>query len=397
MSTSSSAYDYSTRDLFESAHTDFRQSVREFVRRHVKPHIERWEIDKIVDRETWLELGKQGLLGIEIDDSLGGGGSEDFRYRVVIHEELAMVGAGSLVAGLSVHDDIALHYLADLGTEMQRKRLVPASCAGEKIGAIAMTEPGAGSDLQGIRTSAVRDGDDWILNGSKTFITNGIRADWVIVVARTDPNAGGRGLTLFLVETGVEGFTRGRQLEKIGLHGQDTAELFFSDVHLTDADILGTEGEGFFHLMNQLPRERMSAAVSAICAARAALKWTIDYTGERKVFGRPVSDLQNTRFVLAELDADLRVGEAYLDACVHRLNAGTLTTADAARAKMWSTEMQVRTVDKCVQLHGGYGYMREYPIARAYVDARIQTIYGGSTEIMKVIIARDLLGKESGS
>jgi long-chain-acyl-CoA dehydrogenase len=229
-----------------------------------------------------------------------------------------------------------------------------------------------------------------VLNGAKTFISNGIMADWVIVVARTDPDAGSRGLSLFLVETGMAGFSRGRQLEKIGLHAQDTAELVFEDVHLTAANLLGEEGAGFRYLMERLPRERLSAAVSGICAARAALRWTVEYTTQRHVFGKPVSDLQNTQFVLAEVDTDIRVGEAFVDSCIRRLNAGQLTAADAARAKLWATEMQVRSVDRCLQLFGGYGYMTEYPIARSYLDSRIQTIYGGSSEIMKVIISRDL-------
>lgn len=388
-------YDFATRELFDTEHGDFRASVRTFAERHVKPHIEEWEQQRGVDRATWIEAGKQGLIGIEIDSALGGGGSDDFRYRVVVQEELAMVGAGSFIAGLSVHDDIALHYLADLGNAEQRERLVPRSVAGELIGAIAMTEPGAGSDLQGIRTSARRDGDHWVIDGAKTFISNGIVADWVVVVARTDPDAGSRSFSLFLVETGTPGFTRGRQLDKIGLHAQDTAELNFDGVRVPADALLGERGHGLRYLMEQLPRERMSAAVSAVSAARAAVHWTIAYTGDRTVFGKPVSNLQNTRFVLAELDTDVRVGEAFVDSCVRRLNAGELTAADAARAKLWATEMQVRTVDRCLQLHGGYGYMREYPIARSFVDARIQTIYGGSSEIMKVIIARDLLPRES--
>lgn len=312
----------------------------------------------------------------------------------MVIEELANIGAAALISSFSLQDNIVVPYIKDLGTEEQKQRWLPGMASGALIGAIAMTEPGAGSDLQGIRTTAVRDGDQWILNGQKTFITSGINADLVVVVARTDPDAGSRGLSLLVVESGAAGFSRGRKLDKVGLHAQDTAELYFENVTVSDANLLGAEGRGFVHLMERLPLERLSIATSAIAGAQAIYAETKKYCFERTAFGRPIGDFQNTRFMLAELATELDVTRAYHDAAVLALNAGELTGVDAAKAKWWTTELQKRVVDRCLQLYGGYGYMLEYPVARAFVDSRIQTIYGGTTEIMKEIIGRDIAGSE---
>jgi len=380
------------RGLFEADHEVFRDVVREFVAREVLPHQERWDREHIIDRSTWLAAGKQGVIGLPVPERYGGVGTDDFRFRCVVAEELARVGASSLSSGFGLQDDIALPYLTDLGTEEQRARWLPGVASGELILAIAMTEPGAGSDLQGVRTTARRDGDEWVINGSKTFITNGIHSDLVIVVARTDAGAGARGFSLLAVERGTPGFSRGRQLEKLGLVAQDTAELFFDEVRVPAANLLGTEGSGFVHLMERLPRERMSIAYAGLAGARAALDWTVAYTRERSAFGRPLAAYQNTQFELAELVTEVDVLEAFMDKAVLELNDGTLTAVDAAKAKLWATEVQGRVVDRCLQLFGGYGYMLEYPIARAWADARVQRIYGGTSEIMKTIIARDLTG-----
>ena len=380
------------RNLYEPDHEAFREVVQAFVKREVTPNVERWEADRCVDRQTWLAAGKQAIIGLGVPEEFGGGGTGDFRYRCVVMEELAKVCATSLSSGFGLQDDIAIPYLVDLGTPEQKARWLPPMAAGEWIGAIAMTEPEAGSDLQGIRTTAIRDGDYWVLNGAKTFITNGINAELVIVVARTDPRAGSRGISLLVVESGMPGFTRGRKLDKIGLHAQDTAELFFDDVRVPAANLLGREGGGFVHLMERLPRERMSIAIMALASVRAALEWTVDYTTQRTAFGRPLAAFQNTQFELATAVTEADVLEAYLDKAVLELNAGTLTAVDAAKAKLWATEVQHRILDRCLQLFGGYGYMAEYPIARAYADARVQTIYGGTSEIMKTIIAREVTG-----
>jgi long-chain-acyl-CoA dehydrogenase len=307
-------------------------------------------------------------------------------------EEFARAGATSISSGFGLQDDIAIPYITDLGTDEQKSRWLPKMASGECIGAIAMTEPGAGSDLQGIRTTAVRDGDEWVVNGAKTFITNGINSDLVIAVARTDPNAGSRGISLLVVERGMPGFSRGRKLDKIGLHGQDTAELFFDDVRVPATNLLGREGGGFVHLMERLPRERMSIAFMGLASARAALGWTVEYTANRTAFGQPIAAFQNTQFELASCVTEFEVLEAYVDKAVLALNAGTLSAVDAAKAKLWGTEVQNRVIDRCLQLFGGYGYMNEYPIARAFADARVQRIYGGTSEIMKTIIGRDVTG-----
>jgi long-chain-acyl-CoA dehydrogenase len=376
------------RDQYGSDHELFRATVRQFVAREVEPHQLRWERERDIDRETWLAAGKQGLIGLMVPPEFGGPGADDFRFRCVIMEELGRVGAASLNAGFGVHDDIAVPYLVDLGTEEQQRRWLPPMVTGESIGAIGMTEPAAGSDLQGIRTTAVRDGDGWIINGSKIFITNGIHADIVIVVCRT----GSRNLSLFVVERDTPGFSHGRKLDKLGLHAQDTAELFFDDVRVPAANLLGEEGAGFAHLMRQLPRERMSVAILGYAAARAAIDWTVEYTSSRTAFGKPIASFQNTQFELATLVTEVDVLEAFLDKATCALNDGTLTPVDAAKAKLWATEVQNRVIDRCLQLFGGYGYMSEYPICRAFADARVQTILGGTSEIMKMIIGRDLTG-----
>lgn len=378
------------RTLYDQDHEDFRDVVRQFVAREVVPHQDRWETERLIDRGAWTAAGKQGLLGFAAPEGYGGSGQTDFRYRTVMMEEFAKTGAASLESGFSVQDDVVLPYLLDLGTEEQKQRWVPGMCTGETITAIAMTEPGAGSDLQGIRTGAVRDGDDWIIDGTKTFITSGIQADLVIVLARTAPAAGARGMSLFVIERDMPGFTRGRKIDKIGLHAQDTAELFFDAVRVPSANLLGTEGRGFVHLMERLPRERMAIAVWAQCVTETALEQTLEYCTDRAAFGQPVADFQHSRFLLAELSTQADVTRVYVDRAIEALNAGTLTAVDAAKAKWWATELQTKTVDRCLQLHGGYGYTAEYPIGRAFLDSRIQTIYGGTTEIMKEIIGRSL-------
>jgi len=374
--------------LYEAEHEAFRAMVRSFLAKEVVPHHEAWMDEGIVDRSVWLKAGEQGLLGTDVPEEYGGGGVKDFRYNDVLAAEVSRVGASGL--GFALHNDVVAPYLLDLATDEQKARWLPGFVRGEIITAIAMTEPGAGSDLQGLQTSARRDGDEWVLNGSKTFITNGINADLVIVVARTDPEAGSRGFSLLVVERGMPGFERGRNLTKIGLKAQDTAELFFDDVRVPKANLLGTEGQGFFHLMSNLPQERLSIAAVAVAASRVVLDLTVDYCKTRTAFGRPIGKFQNTRFELAEMHTEVTIAETYLEKAILEHNAGRFTVEDAAMAKWWTTELQKRVVDRCLQLHGGYGYMLEYPVAKAFIDSRIQTIYGGTTEIMKEIIGRSL-------
>jgi alkylation response protein AidB-like acyl-CoA dehydrogenase len=362
--------------------------VRDFLGKEVVPHHGAWAEAGIVDRSVWLKAGEQGLLGMDVPEEYGGGGVKDFRYNAILAAEVSRVGASGL--GFGLHNDVVAPYLIDLCTDEQKARWLPGFVKGEIITAIAMTEPGAGSDLQGLQTTARRDGDEWVLNGSKTFITNGINADLVIVVARTDPDAGARGFSLLVVERGMPGFERGRNLDKIGLKAQDTAELFFDDVRVPASNLLGTEGHGFFHLMNNLPQERLSIAAVAVAASRLILDLTVDYCKSRTAFGRPIGTFQNTRFELAEMHTEVTIAETYLEKAILEHNAGRFTVEDAAMAKWWTTELQKRVVDRCLQLHGGYGYMLEYPVARAYLDSRIQTIYGGTTEIMKEIVGRSL-------
>jgi alkylation response protein AidB-like acyl-CoA dehydrogenase len=376
------------RFLYESEHEAFRASVRTFCEKHIAPFHAQWEKDGIVPRELWVEAGKQGFLGTDVPEELGGGGVKDFRYNSVVGEEVTRVGGSGV--GFTLHNDVVAPYLLKLGTDEQKQRWLPGFCSGELITAIAMTEPGTGSDLQGIKATAKKDGDDWILNGSKTFITNGINADLVIVVAQTDPAAGARGFSLLMVERGMVGFERGRNLDKVGMKAQDTAELFFDNVRLPSTNLLGTEGLGFLHLMDCLPQERLSIAVVAVAASRKVLDLTLAYCKERQAFGKPIGSFQHSRFVLAELETEVCIAEQFLDRCIAEHNAGRFEVKDAAMAKWWTTELQKKVVDACVQLHGGYGYMLEYPVARAFLDSRVQTIYGGTTEIMKEIIGRSL-------
>jgi alkylation response protein AidB-like acyl-CoA dehydrogenase len=374
--------------LYEAEHEAFRASVREFLAKEVVPHHAAWEEAGAVDRAVWLKAGEQGLLGMDVADEYGGGGVEDFRYNAVLAAEISRVGASGL--GFPLHNDVVAPYLTELCTDEQKARWLPGFVRGEIITAIAMTEPGAGSDLQGLTTTAVRDGDDWLLNGSKTFITNGLLADLVVVVARTDPEAGARGFSLLVVERGMPGFQRGRKLDKIGLKAQDTAELNFSDVRVPATNLLGIEGHGFFHLMENLPQERLSIAAVAVTASRHVLDLTVQYCKDRTAFGKPIGRFQNTRFELAEMHTEVTIAEHYLEKAILEHNAGRFTVEDAAMAKWWTTELQKRVVDRCLQLHGGYGYMLEYPVAKAFLDSRVQTIYGGTTEIMKEIIGRSL-------
>jgi alkylation response protein AidB-like acyl-CoA dehydrogenase len=378
------------RTIFTDEHDMFRDAFRQFVEKEIVPHFLQWEADGIVPRELFAAAGASGFLGMEVPEELGGGGVDDFRYNLIIGEELQRSGTGGAGLGITLHNDICLPYFTSLCTEEQKQRWLPGICSGELITAIAMTEPGIGSDLASMGTTAIRDGDAYVVNGSKTFITNGINADLVITAVKTDPSQKHKGMSLVVLERGMEGFERGRNLEKVGLHSQDTAELFFTDVHVPAGNLLGTEGQGFVHLVRNLPQERLSIAASAVAAAEAALGWTLDYVKERKAFGQPVGSFQNSRFKLAEMRTEIDVAQAFVDRCIEGLNDGTLTAEEAAEAKWWCTELQKRTVDTCVQLHGGYGYMLEYPIARAYTDARITTIYGGTTEIMKEIIGRSL-------
>jgi len=378
------------RTLFEEDHELFRQSFRRFLDKEIVPHHLEWERAGITPRDIFTTAGAHGFLGMAIPVDYGGGGVADFRYNHVVHEEIHRAGVSASATGLSLHNDTALPYLMRLCNDEQRSRWFPGLVSGEIITAIAMTEPGTGSDLAGIRTSARRDGDRYIVNGSKTFITNGINSDLVIVVVRTDPTDRHRGLSLLAVERDTPGFERGRNLEKIGLHAQDTAELFFTDAAVPAANLLGEEGHAFRYLVDNLPQERLSIATNGVAAARAALDWTLDYVKERHAFGQPIASFQNTRFALAEMHTEVEIGQVFVDRCVVAHNAGELSAEEAAMAKWWCSDLQNRVIDQCVQLHGGYGYMWEYPIARAWADARVSKIYGGTNEIMKEIIGRDL-------
>lgn len=378
------------RQLFTEDHEAFRQTVRTFLAKEVQPHYAQWEADGIVSREAWLAAGRQGLLGLAVPEEYGGGGVADFRYSAVQAEEFARAGVSGLAVGL--HNDIIGPYLTSLGTDEQKRRWLPGFCSGETITAIAMTEPGAGSDLQGIRTTATDQGDHWLLNGTKTFISNGILADLVIVVAKTSPDGGAHGLSLLVVERGAAGFERGRNLDKIGQKSQDTAELQFTDVRVPRENLLGERDGAFVHLMTHLAQERMAIAVAAIAAAESLLEITTAYVKDREAFGRPLARLQHVRFEIAEMATECAVTRAFLDRCIADHTDGRLDAVHASMAKWWATELQKRVADRCLQLHGGYGYMNEFPVARAFTDGRVQTIYGGTTEIMKEIIGRSLLG-----
>jgi alkylation response protein AidB-like acyl-CoA dehydrogenase len=374
--------------IYETEHEDFRKTVRKFLEREALPHNEQWEKDGVVSRELWTKAGDAGLLGFEIPEEYGGPGMKDFRYNLIIAEELSRIGVSG--PGFTLHNDVVAPYMVTLTTDEQKQRWLPGMVSGELITAIAMTEPGAGSDLQGIRTTAIDKGDHYVLNGSKTFITNGILADLVVVVAKTDPDAGHKGISLLVVERGMDGFTRGRNLDKLGLKAQDTAELNFDNVAVPKTNLLGEEGQGFIYLMENLPQERISIAGVAVAAIEAVLDMTLEYVKSREAFGKPIGKFQNTRFVLAEMATEAYIARTFVNHCVERLNDGTADAPLASMAKWWTTELQKKVVDAGLQMHGGYGYMMEYPIAKAYADTRIQTIYGGTTEIQKEIIGRFL-------
>jgi alkylation response protein AidB-like acyl-CoA dehydrogenase len=378
------------RDLFDDDHQAFRESFAAFIAKEMTPHYLQWEADGIAPREIYAAAGQFGFLGIAVPEEFGGGGANDFRFNMVLAEELAAAGIGGAGLGLTLHNDITTPYFIEYCNPEQAARWLPGIASGELITAIAMTEPGTGSDLASIASTAVRDGDEYVLNGSKTFITNGINSDLVIVVAKTDPSQRHSGMSLLVVERGMPGFERGRNLDKIGMHSQDTAELFFRDVRVPAANLLGEEGKAFTYLTANLAQERLSIAISGVASARAALDWTVAYVKERTAFGQAIAAFQNTKFTLAEVATSVEVAQAFIDQCVVKLNAGRLSAAEAAQAKYWCTELQQKAIDACLQLFGGYGYMLEYPIARAYADARVTSIYGGTTEVMKTIIAKSL-------
>ncbi|GMV01411.1 MAG: acyl-CoA dehydrogenase [Burkholderiales bacterium] len=373
------------RTLFADEHRMFRDAVRRFMEHEVVPHHEQWEEQGYVDREVWQKAGANGLLCASMPEAYGGAGADKL-YSIVVMEETARVNATGL--GFGLHSEIVAPYILRYGSEEQKQRFLPKMAAGEAIGAIAMSEPAAGSDLQGVKTTAIRNGGVYLLNGSKTFITNGWHADLVIVVAKTEPRAGAKGTSLLLVENGMKGFEKGKRLKKVGMKAQDTSELFFDNVEVPASNLLGNENEGFAYLMQELPWERLQIAIGAVENAQAAIDWTTGYVKERRVFGTTVSTFQNTRFKLAELQTEVQIARVFVDKCIELLMAGQLDTATASMAKYWCSDLQCKVIDECVQLHGGYGYMWEYPIARAFADARVQRIYGGTNEIMKEVITR---------
>ena len=377
--------------LYEESHQMFRQSFRSFADAEIVPRIEEFESAGIMDRSIYAEAGKHGFIGMNVPEQWGGGGSSDFRYNAVIGEEVAAVGLGGGGLGLTLHNDITTPYFVEYCNEEQAARWLPRIATGDFITAVAMTEPGTGSDLAGIATTAVRDGDEYVVNGAKTFITNGINSDLVIVVCKTSPDGGRNGMSLLVVERGMDGFERGRNLDKIGQHSADTAELFFTDVRVPVANLLGEEGKAMEYLTFNLAQERLSLGVFGLAAARAALGWTVDYVKERTAFGQPIASFQNTKFVLADVATQIEVTTPFMHQSIEKLNAGELSGAEAAMAKLWGSELQGRVTDACLQLFGGYGFMSEYPIARAYTDARVCRIYGGTSEIMKTIISKDVL------
>ena len=380
------------RTIFGDDHDQFRSAFRSWLDHEVVPSHEQWEADGIVSREIWLDAGTHGFLGLTVPEQFGGGGTDDFRFAAVMAEEIGATGVIGSANGITLHNDIVLPYILGLANEEQQDRWLPGMVSGETIGAIAMTEPNTGSDLGGVKTTAIRRGDAYVVNGAKTFISNGILSDVVVTVVKTDPTKGHRGMSLLVLERGMPGFERGRNLDKMGLHAQDTAELFFSDVEVPVANLLGEEGMGFGYLMRNLAQERLSIAVLAVSVAEAAIGWTLEYTRGRTAFGQPIAQFQHSKFLLAELVTETQSTRCYVDRCIELHVAGQLSPEQAAAVKYFSTELQNKVVDRCVQLHGGYGYMREYPIARAWADARIQTIYGGTTEIMKEIVGRSLAG-----
>ena len=369
----------------------FRDNVKRFVETKIVPHYDQWENDGIVPRELWNQLGEQGLLAVDLPEAVGGFGA-DYLFSMVVQEEFSRANCPAVGGMMAVHSDIVAHYILNNGSEQQKQNYLPKMISGDCVGAVAMTEPGTGSDLQAIKTTARKDGDHYLINGSKTFITNGQHADMVIVVARTNPDVpGAKGTTLFMVDSNTPGFERGQNLEKIGLHSSDTSELFFSDVRVPETAILGQLDRGFQVLMSELQRERLTLAIAGVAAAEGVLAKTIDYVKERKAFGQPIADFQNTKFKLAEAATDIRIHRSFTEECKGLFMQGQLDVTTASMAKYSVTEMQGRITDTCLQLHGGYGYMKEYGVSRAYVDARVQRIYGGTSEIMKELISRHIL------
>jgi alkylation response protein AidB-like acyl-CoA dehydrogenase len=377
------------REIYGEDHEAFRDSVKEFVDRSVLPNVEKYAADHAISRDFWLEAGKQGLLGLEIPEEFGGAEAGDYRFNAIISEELSKVNA-ALASCWGIHADIVAPYLVSLTTDEQKKRWLPGVASGEILCAIGMTEPSGGSDLAALKTTAVRDGDEWVINGSKTFITNGYSADLVVVAARTSPEKKARGITLFGIETSLPGFSRGRKLDKVGQDESDTAELFFENLRVTDAEIIGELDSGFIHMMENLPQERLGCAVSNIAHAKQILVETLAYTKERKAFGAPIGSFQHNKFLLAELFTKIEVAEAYVDKCVAAHAVKELSPTEAAKAKWYSSQLQSEVLDHCVQLHGGYGFMNEYRVARAWRDARVTKIWAGSNEIMKELIGREL-------
>ena len=380
-----------SRTLFTIEHESFRDSFKRFMDREIAPFHEAWEEQGYVDREVWQKAGANGFLCMTLPEAYGGTDADKL-YSVVQMEELGRAGFTGI--GYGLHNEIVAPYILNYGTESQKQKYLPKFASGEMVGAIAMSEPGAGSDLQGVKTSAIKQADgSYLLNGSKTFITNGWHADLIIVVAKTDPSAGAKGTSLLLIERGMPGFEKGKRLKKLGLKAQDTSELFFDNVKVPATQLLGGpdyEGKGFICLMEQLPWERLQIAITAVAAAQAAIDWTVKYTQDRKVFGQAVANYQNTRYKLAEMQTEVQIAQVFIDKCCELVNVGQLDTQTASMAKYWCTDLQCKVMDECVQLHGGYGYMWEYPITRAFADARVQRIYGGTNEIMKEVISRGM-------
>ena len=376
------------RKIFTPEHDLFRTTARAFFDKECAPYADEWERAGMANREVWKKAGEAGLLGWEVPEQFGGSGIKDFRYNAILAEE--MIAAGALGLGFALNNDIVMPYLTDLATDEQKARWLPGMVDGSIITAIAISEPGAGSDVKGIRTSAVRDGEHWVLNGSKTFISNGQLANLIIVVAKTDPSAGHKGISLLVVEEDMAGFQRGRKLDKIGSRAADTSELFFDDVRVPVTNVLGELGRGFYNLMRNLPTERLGIAVHGVARARRAFEITLEYVKTREAFGQPIGSLQANRFSVAEMKVKLDLAQIYLDRCIEELVAGELTAEEAAAAKMWITETEWEILDRCLQLHGGYGYTNEYEIARLWRDGRVQRLYGGTTEVMKDIVGRSL-------
>ena len=381
------------RIIFDEEHDMFRESVRSFIDKEIVPNHEKWEQNGKVDKEMFQKAGSHGFLGTAIPELYGGGGVQDFRYNSIINEEVQLAGVVGSGMCITLHNDVCLPYFINYCNEEQAERWMPGLVNGNLMTAIAMTEPAIGSDLASMGTSAIREGNGYVVNGSKTFITNGINSDLIITAVKTDPSEKHKGMSLLVVEEGMEGFERGRNLDKLGMKSQDTAELFFNDLYVPEENVLGGEGSGFLNLVNNLPQERLSIAITGTASAQDAFNWTVEYVTEREAFGQKISSFQNTRFELAEMKTELDMAWVFVDRQIQALNEGELTAEDAAEAKWWCTEMQLRTITRCLQLFGGYGFMNEYPIARAYADARVQTIYGGTTEIMKEIIGRKITGR----